>query len=119
VVVGQRERDQATVSSLHTIATRSWTPPTGHARDAVLDELREIASGRTDLMIEAAGVLLGTRPADEHDPRHRQRTAGAEILLDAAGVPKGDQVEAVRPWVPIGADRWYRWRRPPKTGSIA
>jgi hypothetical protein len=27
------QRDQAIVSSLHTIAIRTWTPPTGHARD--------------------------------------------------------------------------------------
>jgi hypothetical protein len=117
--MGQRLQDQAIVGSLHTIATRTWMPPTGHARDAVLDKLRQTAAGRTDVMIQAAGILLGTCPTDEHDPRHRQRTAGAEMLLDAAGVPKDGQAEAVRPWVSIGAERWSRWRRPPKTGGIA
>lgn len=113
------ESDQATVSRLYTIAIRTWEEPTGPDRDDRLDELTAAAGGRMDLLAEAVGILLGTRPADEHDPRHRQRTAGAEMLLDAAGVRTEDRAEAVRQWVPIGEERRERWRHPVNRGGIA
>lgn len=108
--MADRQRDRAIVSSLHTIATRTWKPPTGPDRDAVLDQIRERAGGRTDLLIEAAGILLGVRPDNEHDPRHRQATAGARMLLEAADVAEDD--ERVREWMPVGAERRVRWRKP-------
>jgi hypothetical protein len=102
--------DRMTVGALHTIATRTWEPPTGQARDERLAQLSAEADGRTDLVIEAAGVLLGSRPPDETDPRHIQRSAGAAMLLELAGVREDDP--RVREWTPIGAERRDRWRHP-------
>jgi hypothetical protein len=68
--------------ALHTIATRSWVPPVGAARDARLNELREAAGRRTGLLIQVAGIILGVRVDDEHDPRYVGYTANSAMLLE-------------------------------------
>jgi hypothetical protein len=83
----------------------------------VLAQLDEIAGGRTELLIEAAGVLLGGRPPDTSDPRWQQRTDGADMLLELAGVKESDA--AVQAWVAQGAERRNRWRRPEQPRGIA
>lgn len=88
--------DQMTTGILLTIATRTWTPPEGAERDARMAELRD----RVDLLVEAAGVLLGARLDDEHDPHYRQATAGAEMLLEVAGVPERDPAGRCWPEAP-------------------
>jgi hypothetical protein len=93
----QSERDQATVGSLQTMATRTWEPPTGQAR--------------------AAGIMLGLRPADGDHPNYRKYSAGAALLLEVVNL--GEDVEAVHEWVLIGEDRRARWRRPVNRGGIA
>jgi hypothetical protein len=75
-----------TAGRLHTIATRTWDPPTGPDRDAVRPS--RPLGGRIDLLVRAAGVLFGTRRADEHDPRHKQATHGAP-MLPTSDLPKG------------------------------
>jgi hypothetical protein len=102
--------DRATVGTLHTIAIKTWDPPTGKDREKRLAELTAAAGGSTELLIEAAGILLGSRPPDPTDPRHTQRSAGAELLLEVAGVREDDP--RVRAWVPVGAERRDRWRHP-------
>lgn len=42
--------DSMTVSILHTIAAHTWEPPVGEDRTARLDELREVAGDRVDLL---------------------------------------------------------------------
>jgi hypothetical protein len=78
--------------------------PAGADRTARLGELRRLADGRTDLLVQAAGSLLGVRIDDEHDHRHRGFTAGAEMLHELAGVTEDDP--EVRHWVAIGRE----WR---------
>jgi hypothetical protein len=77
--MGQRERDRAAVSSLHTIAARTWEPPTGQERDTALARIRDIADDRADLLAEAASIMLGLRPSDENELP--QYSAGAALLL--------------------------------------
>lgn len=108
--MGGNERDQAIVSTLHTIATRTWTPPAGQDREDAVARLRDIAGDRTDLLAKAAGIILGLRPADEADPSYGRYDGGAELLLEVAGVDRDDK--RVREWVPVGAERRSRWRRP-------
>jgi hypothetical protein len=104
------------VGALHTIATRTWTPPAGAEREARLAELSERAAGNAKALTEAAGILLGTRPDDEHDPRYVRATAGAAMLLEVAGVTEDD--ERVRRAVEIGRERRERGRlRPGREGG--
>jgi hypothetical protein len=104
------------VGALHTIATRTWTPPAGAEREARLAELRERAAGNVDALTEAAGILLGIRPDDEHDPRHARATAGAAMLLELAGVTEDD--ERVREAKRVGEERRERGRlRPGRSGG--
>lgn len=102
------DSDRMRIGALHTIATRTWTPPTGANRAARLAELRERAGGRTDLLAEAAGILLGVRPDDEHHARYIRDSAGAAMLLEVAGVAEDD--ERVRRAVELGRDRRERGR---------
>jgi nitroreductase len=115
--MGDRERDQAIVSDLHTIAARTWNEPTGPDRNARLTELTAAAGGRTDLMIEAAGVLLGVRPRNEYDPRHVKCTYAARLLLELADV--AEDTPEVREWVAVGAERRARWLQPADRGGLA
>jgi hypothetical protein len=71
---------------------------------------RRPAGGRTDLMIETAGVMLGARPRNKLDPRHIKLTYGARFLLELACVP--EDAPAVRRWVPVGEERRTRGRGP-------
>lgn len=103
--------DRLIVGALHTISTRSWVPLTGQQRQEVLRELAAAAAGRTDLIHEAAGVMLGLRPDDdEADPYHVKYTAAAGLLLELAGT--AEDAPEVQRWVPVGAKRRDRWRRP-------
>lgn len=89
---------------------REWTPPQGQARAELLEELRETAGDRPDLLAQAAGVLLGGRPPDQGDPRWTQRTFAAELLLELAGLTVDDP--QVQRWIPIGAERRAHGLRP-------
>ncbi|MGI5233781.1 hypothetical protein [Actinoallomurus sp. CA-142502] len=108
--MGEHEQDQRVISTLLTIATRTWTAPTGQHRAGVLARLREIAGDRTDLLAQAAGIMLGLRPADEADPNYTRYDGGAELLLEVADVDRDDK--RVQEWVPVGVERRNRWRRP-------
>lgn len=105
------------MSTIHTIATRTWEEPTGQERDDRLAQLAAAAAGRTDLLAEAAGVLLGVRPLDEDDPRHRQLTYGAELLLEVAETSEDDP--EVQRWVLVGEERRDRRRGAFQTGGLA
>lgn len=104
------------VGALHTIATRTWTPPAGAERETRLAELSRRTAGDVDALTEAAGILLGTRPDDEHDPRYVRATAGAGMLLEVAGVREDD--ERVQRAIEEGRGRRERGRlRPAPEGG--
>ncbi|MGH3377662.1 MAG: hypothetical protein ACRDS0_03875 [Pseudonocardiaceae bacterium] len=100
--------DEMITGALHTIAIRGWVPPTGPDREARLNELRDAARGRTDLLIQVAGVILGTRVDDEYDPRYVKHTAGAAMLLELADVTDDDP--QVQRWFAAGRERRDRNR---------
>ncbi|GAA2074389.1 hypothetical protein GCM10009780_08080 [Actinomadura alba] len=94
------EPDDLIVAALHGAASRhaGWTAPEGSARQAAVTELREIAGGRTDLLAQVAGLLLGYAPPG--DAMHEHNRIAAELLIDAGADPG-----AVRAWIEIGGER--------------
>jgi hypothetical protein len=99
--------DRITVARLHGAASRyaGWTRPEGEAREHAVTVLREIATEesphraprlRTDLLAEAAGVLIGA--ASPTHPEHH--LIAAELLIGA-----GADEDLVEKWIPVGRER--------------
>jgi hypothetical protein len=75
-----------------------WRPLTEDEHRVAVEELTELAAGRTDLLAEQAGLLLGCYPADDVFAPIKHQAAQ---LLIAAGA---DQA-AVEGWVEEGRRR--------------
>jgi hypothetical protein len=80
----------------------SWTRPEGAAREAALAELTQIADGRSDLVAQVAGRLLGFSP--QGDMFHPQARIAADLLIEA-GADEG----LIGQWE---AEGWERRDRP-------
>jgi hypothetical protein len=81
-----------------------WTPPTGQARAAALEELRELGDDDTDAYAHTAGTMLGYHP--EGDLSHDLFANAAGLVLEAGGLTLDD--ERVQHWIAIGAERRQR-----------
>jgi hypothetical protein len=94
-----RERDQLTVARLTGAAWRHapGRKPTGAETAAAVQELREVAGGRGDLLAEVAGLLIGyyRRTAEEL----RARAAAYYCIAAGAGV------ELIPRWIEVGCSR--------------
>jgi hypothetical protein len=84
----QDGRDQLTVARLAGAAQRHapWREPTRQETAAAVEELREIAGSRADLLAEVAGLLIGFYQGTAEQPRARAaarycRAAGADPHL--------------------------------------
>ena len=102
-----RERDQLTVARLTGAAWwhAAVREPTGAETAAAVQDLREIAGGRGDLLAEVTGLLIGyyRRTADER----RARAAAYFCLL--AGASR----ELIPRWIQLGSSRAAAARRIP------
>jgi hypothetical protein len=94
-----RELDQLTVARLTGTAWRhaAGREPTGAETAAAVRELREIASGRGDLLAEVAGLLIGyyRRTAEEL----KARAAAYYCIRAGAGL------ELIPRWIEVGCSR--------------
>ena len=94
-----RERDQVMVPRLTGAAWRHapGRAPTRAETAAAVGELREIASGRADLLAEVAGLLIGyyRRTAEE------LRARAAAYYCMAAGA----ELELIPRWIEVGCAR--------------
>lgn len=106
--------DRLIVAKLNGAASRlaGWTRPEGEARDRAVAELRDIATVteqpqrgslrqprstlRTDLLAEAAGLLIGFA-SDDHPEHH---LIAADLLRDA-----GADEATIQEWIPVGRER--------------
>jgi hypothetical protein len=106
--MGQRDEgfapdsDQLTVAHLTGAAQRHapWREPTEAEITAAVQELREIACGRGDLLAEAAGLLIGFYQGTAEERKARTaarycRTAGADPALIPRWVSAGQRRAAV------------------------
>jgi hypothetical protein len=90
-----------------------WTPPTGTARTAALEELRKLGSDDTDAYAHTAGIMLGAHP--EGDASHVLFTNAAGLVLEAGGLTADD--ERVHHWITIGRERRERGRDAMRAGD--
>jgi hypothetical protein len=90
-----------------------WTPPTGDAHTAALEELRELGSDDTEAYAEAAGIMLGAHP--EGDATHTLFINAAGLVLEAGGLTADD--ERVQHWITVGRERRERGRDAMRAGD--
>jgi hypothetical protein len=95
--------DRIIIAGLYGTALRrgGWHKPTGIHRNAAIEEIRDVAAGRTDLLAEAAGVMLGTHPAG--DVQHARYRIAADLILEAADLTEGHP--DVQHWIAVGERR--------------
>ena len=93
-----RDRDQLTVARLTGAAQRHapWREPTQQETAAAVQELREIAGPRADLLAEVAGLLIGFYRGTAEQVRARTaarycRAAGAEPDLIPRWIAEGER----------------------------
>jgi hypothetical protein len=107
-----RERDQVLVPRLTGAAWRHapGRAPTGAEAAAAVGELREIASGRADLLAEVAGLLIGyyRRTAEE------LRARAAAYYCIAAGA----ELELIPRWIEVGCARAAAARLIPPAAEV-
>lgn len=107
------ECDQLTVARLAGAAQRHapWREPTREETAAAVDELREIAGPRGDLLAEVAGLLIG----------FYQGTAEEVRALSAAGYCQAAGADPVRipRWIAEGKRRATCARQDRFSGSLA
>jgi hypothetical protein len=94
-----RELDQLTVARLTGMAWRHapGREPTGAETAVAVRELRDIAGGRSDLLAEVAGLLIGyyRRTAEEL----KARAAAYYCITAGAGL------ELIPRWIEVGCSR--------------
>lgn len=81
-----------------------WRDPDTGETEAAAAELRQIASGRTDLLTEVAGLLMGTPDGDPYAPRNQ---IAARYCVTA-----GADEAAILPWITEGLKRAAIERQP-------
>jgi hypothetical protein len=100
-------RDRLIVARLPAIAQRHarWRELTEAEKAAAVAELRETANGRTDLLAEVAGILLGAHEGELDEAKAR---AAAELCRLA-----GADEDLIPQWVEEGKRRAEAARLPP------
>jgi hypothetical protein len=72
--------------------------------DAAIKELQEIAGGRSDLLAETAGILIGARP-----PRADETFAWpTKALAGGLRIAAGADLTKLHDWITIALDRQDR-----------
>jgi hypothetical protein len=104
------EPDQLTVARLAGAAQRHapWREPTEEETAAAVEELREIAGDRGDLLAEVAGLLMGF-----------YRRTVAELRAQAAAhycIAAGADPDLIPRWIEVGRSRAAVARQAPDTG---
>jgi hypothetical protein len=87
-----------------------WRELSGDEEAAAVAALRELASGRADLLAQVAGLLEG----------YAEGELGAPINRQAAGLCRkaGADPEAIPAWIEEGRRRRAVARRPPFSGGL-
>ncbi|HJY59082.1 MAG TPA: hypothetical protein VJ418_22120 [Streptosporangiaceae bacterium] len=101
--------DRMLAVRLDAIATRHarWGAITEDQSAAAVDELREIADGRSDLLAEVAGLALGT--TERKGPEYQARGQAVARLCRMAGADES----LIAPWIQEGRRRAETRRMPP------
>ena len=105
------EADELTVARLTGAAGRHapWREPTSAETATAVEELREIAGDRGDLLAEVAGLLIGFYRETKQE---RKAQAAARYCIAAGADP-----ELIPRWIKEGQSRAAVARQPVRAGS--
>ncbi len=87
-----------------------WRELSAAERDAAVRELRELAAGRADLLVQVAGILEGACGGEPDEPLKRQ----AADLCRGAGADS----EAIPAWIEEGCRRRAAVDKPLFSGGL-
>ena len=106
------QADRLLVAELYGEARRQarWRELSSEEETAAVAELRTLASGRADLLAEAAGIFEGTSEGELNEPLCRQ---AADLCRKAGADP-----EAIPAWTEEGRRRAENARQPPFSGGL-
>jgi hypothetical protein len=106
------DRDRILVAQLTGTARHhaKWRELTGDEEAAAVTELRELATGRGDLLAEVAGIFEGTSEGELDEPVARQ---AAGLCRQAGADP-----EAIPAWAEEGRRRRAAASMPPFSGGL-
>jgi hypothetical protein len=106
------DADRVLVAKIHGTAKHHarWRELSEAEHAAAVGELRELASGRADLLAHAGGILEGASEGALDEPLARQ----AAGLCRAAGADP----EAIPAWIEEGRRRASHAGRPPFSGGV-
>jgi len=102
-------KDQLLYSALHGTAMRYAADR--RSLDESIEELREIAAGRDDILAEAAGIQAGSWYASPSTRAGYELVAAGMLIMAAHHDDKPMDYEALERWTRIGYERGMRSRR--------
>ena len=105
------QADRILIAQLQGTAKRhaKWRELTEPEHVAAVEDLRELAAGRADLLAEVAGVIEGFSEGELDEPLARQ---AAQLCSDAGADP-----ETLEAWIEVGRERRRSAGRPPFSGA--
>jgi hypothetical protein len=102
-------KDQLLYSALHGTAMR-FAAERRNLADAI-EELRELAGGRDDILAEAAGVTVGSWYAWPSTHPGYELVAAGMLIMASGHEGKPLDYQALERWTRVGYERGMRFRK--------
>jgi hypothetical protein len=102
-------KDQLLYSALHGTATRCAAER--RSIDESIEDLRQIAGGRDDILAEAAGITAGSWYAWPSTHVGHELVAAGMLIMAGGHDGKPLDFEALERWTRVGFERGTRFRK--------
>jgi hypothetical protein len=101
-------KDQYTA---HYMGRRCGTPPNAATLDESIEELRQIADGRNDILAEAAGITAGSWYAWPSTHIGHELVAAGMLIMAGNGRGLPFDYDELERWTRVGFERGERSRK--------